>query len=80
MTNEEAIERLKEGEPFSEIYNKDWEETKYLSIKALEKQIPKKLNKMWGVFCCPECGYGQDEIKRFKYCQSCGQALEWGEK
>lgn len=36
MTNEEAIKRLKEGEPFSELYNKMWEEALDMAIEALE--------------------------------------------
>lgn len=50
MTNEEAIKRLKEGEPFSELYNKMWEEALNMAIKALEdsrwisvkERLPKK--------------------------------------
>ena len=36
MTNKEAIERLKEGAPFSAIYNEDYEKAISLAIKALE--------------------------------------------
>ena len=48
------------------------------AITALEKQIPKKPNKM----TCPTCGriflflYGQ--TKGAKYCDNCGQAIDWG--
>jgi predicted SprT family Zn-dependent metalloprotease len=42
MTNEEAIERLKNGAPFSEIYDKKWEEALDMAIKALEKDIEKE--------------------------------------
>lgn len=38
MTKEEAISRLKEGEPFSELYEPDWEEAKNIAIKALEQK------------------------------------------
>jgi hypothetical protein len=38
MTNKEAIERLKEGAPFSDLYVKEWEEAVSLAIKALEKR------------------------------------------
>lgn len=52
-------------------------------IEALEKQIPKKpiehiVNKVgFPYYECPICGecdvYGQ------KYCDECGQKLDWGE-
>ncbi len=38
MTREEAIIRLKEGEPFSEIYNPVWDEALDMAIKALEQE------------------------------------------
>ena len=38
MTREEAIDRLKEGEPFSEIYNPVWDEALNMAIKALEQE------------------------------------------
>lgn len=41
MTREEAIERLKEGEPFSEIFDSVWDEALNMAIKALEQE-PKK--------------------------------------
>ena len=44
MTNKEAIERLKDGAPFIEIYNKEWEEAISLAIQALnfiEENFPK---------------------------------------
>lgn len=48
MTNKEAIEILKEGEPFSEIYNKDYEEALSLAIKALEKvDLQERMTKMY---------------------------------
>ena len=38
MTNKEAIEKLKSGEPFSELYFEDWEKALEMGIKALENQ------------------------------------------
>jgi len=38
MTREEAIERLKAGEPFSEIYDSSWNEALDMAIKALEQE------------------------------------------
>ena len=45
-----------------------------LAIKALEKQIPKKV--IAGVRCkCPSCGelFASD----WKFCFECGQKLDW---
>lgn len=55
-------------------------DTYQAAIKALEKQIPKKLigqNTMWGI--CPNCEKVA-EIHAFrepKHCEHCGQALDW---
>ena len=38
MTREEAISRLKEGEPFSEIYDSSWNEALDMAITALENK------------------------------------------
>lgn len=38
MTREEAISRLKEGAPFSELYIRAWEEALEMAIKALEQE------------------------------------------
>lgn len=38
MTREEAISRLKEGAPFSELYYPDWEEALAMGIDALEAE------------------------------------------
>lgn len=37
MTNEEAIQRLKEGAPFSALWDKQWEEALSMAIEALEE-------------------------------------------
>lgn len=38
MTREKAISRLKEGAPFSEIYEPVWEEALDMAIKSLEQE------------------------------------------
>lgn len=55
--------------------------------KAIEKQTPKKPNKIgypidseqdplvYG--CCPRCGTHRDSSK--KYCSECGQKLDWSD-
>lgn len=58
-------------------------------IKALEKQIPKKVISIIyrGDYKCPTCKNYIDitdddlyvyEIEPPKYCDECGQALDWG--
>lgn len=56
-------------------------------IKALEKQIPKRAISIYkGNYKCPTCGNYIDitdddlyiyEIEPPKYCDECGQALDW---
>ena len=38
MTREEAIKRLEEGAPFSELYDSHWEAALALAIKALKDE------------------------------------------
>lgn len=38
MTREEAINRLLEGEPFSELYDPTWDEALKMAIEALEQE------------------------------------------
>ena len=53
------------------------------AIKALEKQIPKKPIKHMAnpvgfpYYECPVCG--DSDVSGQKYCNECGQKLDWGE-
>jgi transcription initiation factor IIE alpha subunit len=55
-----------------------------MGMKALEKQMPKKLkvdNEGW--YCCPNCNetfklFNQFQ-KRNKCCGECGQAIDWSD-
>ena len=59
-------------------------------IKALEKQIPKRAISIYkGNYKCPTCETPVDMdnddlyvygIEPPKYCDECGQALDWGEE
>lgn len=49
MTREEAIIRLKEGEPFSEIYDPVWDEALKMAISALEKN--ESAEEWYKLFC-----------------------------
>ena len=68
-------------------------ETRQEAIKALEKQIPRKVNnlseiyldfgvgkkiKVGGYGNCPNCNYNIDIVS--KYCTRCGQKLDWREE
>jgi len=87
MTIQEAINRLKEGEPFSEIYDPVWNEALDMAIQELEKGIPKQPRghyDTWGCYVvnCPTCGhilycsdwYESDMKECFtERCTCCGQ-------
>lgn len=86
----EAIEalkiiNLKRVHPFY-----DWEEMREIrdiAIKALEKQLPKKVENWNGQASCPGCKklFGNmADIKMLRYwdfdcCNHCGQRLDWSE-
>ena len=52
-----------------------------MAIKALEKQIPKKPRFYAHNYYCSVCDNlvwnNEFEWKRFKYCDVCGQKLDW---
>ena len=92
MTAEEVRNQLEElirdresfmvGDYDKDIYDRDKEALEF-AVKAVEKQIPKKLigqNTMWGI--CPNCEKAA-EIHAFrepKHCEHCGQALDWSDE
>ena len=61
-----------------------------MAIKALEKQMPKKAISIYkGDYKCPTCekciNITDDDLYVYgieppKYCDECGQALDWGEE
>lgn len=55
-----------------------------LAIKAIDKQIPKKLICIEIEKCCPVCKEGVcfigDDGNYGNYCSNCGQALDWSDK
>jgi len=46
------------------------------AYQALEKQIPKDVEKENGFYFCPVCSRGGNLYNRQMYCQYCGQALK----
>ena len=88
MTNEEAIKMLKQWNDDLLPYEDEKEgiECHNIAISALEKQIPKKpiLDTIFpsGVkwWCCPVCNkiiVGCIAGRPQKYCDDCGQALDF---
>lgn len=55
-----------------------------MSIQALEKQIPKKPRFYAHNYYCSVCdnlvGNYEFEWRRFKYCDTCGQRLDWSDE
>lgn len=55
-----------------------------MSIQALEKQIPKKPRFYAHNYYCSVCdnlvGNNEFEWRRFKYCDTCGQKLDWSDE
>lgn len=76
MTESEAIEILRFAYP-KEINRPITKEVIGMAIKALEKQIPKKLIK-WadGTEHCPACDCDNSCIG-YGVCIDCGQKLDW---
>lgn len=84
MTNGETITSLKEMFPKGLCENDEYKIAQ-IAIKALEKQIPKKVV-IDNIYICPYCGAnvetdcGDDMLDyRLNYCDNCGQKLDWSE-
>lgn len=92
MKPEEAIEKLRCPELPDGLLMVDLE-TRQKAIKALEKQIPKKVDNLSEMYMnfgegkkikvgaygdCPSCKQSVDIVS--KYCTRCGQKLDWREK
>ena len=86
MTEREAITKLKRSAYRTTCYgNKVLEhEENLVAIEALEKQIPKKPIFYAHDYYCSVCnslvGNNEFEWKRFKYCDTCGQKLDWSDE
>lgn len=88
MTEQEAIEKLKFRKMFR-MHGEDMNEEFDIAIKALEKQIPKKVVENRWIYTRCDCGYeffihhgdGYYSIpykQKTNYCPNCGQKLDWG--
>ena len=84
MNEQEAINTLW-GKPYI-VPVKDYETAKNMAIKALEKQMPKKIvvqhvpKTSWTrevtKYECPCCNRFLD-FSGLNYCPNCGQKLDW---
>lgn len=77
MTAKEAIDILRRGSTFAydEITAEEFCRAYDMAVDALEKQVPKKPNKINGVYFCTVCGASVEGCKDI--CFRCGQAVDW---
>lgn len=78
MTNEKAIEQLKALKDHSHKLYADDIQALELAAIYLEAGIPKAVETFPDKAgrCCPECRHSL--TLQQDYCDSCGQALDWG--
>lgn len=90
MKPEEALKELSYDD--TAYGGKCTREVRQIAIKALKKQIPKKVNNLSEIYMdfgtgkkikvsaygdCPNCKYNINIVS--KYCTRCGQKLDWSE-
>ena len=77
ISEEEAIQILSTRDAHGVLcgYTSGVTEAIDMGIKALQKSIPKPPKKdKEGNLLCPLCG---EDVDWHKYCEECGQAIEW---
>lgn len=94
MTENEAIERIKELKSSEKIQELDYAEIFIkvcdMEIQALEKQIPKSPTYegdgytngvlVYDTWICPCCGHHYEvDYDDYDYCPKCGQKIDWSE-
>ena len=92
MTEREAIEKLKNMRLFMQIedenndckFTEDDYKANEMAIQALGKKKKKKPIFYAHDYYCSVCnslvGNNEFEWKRFKYCDTCGQKLDWSDE
>ena len=89
MTIEEAIEKITSDIELADYREEDSAqlvdiESLKVAIKALEKQVAKKVTIDFPYEICPTCGgmYLHYIYKHYpdRYCPACGQKLKWREE
>lgn len=78
MTYEEAKKMFVAGKSTTKCKVK--KELYELAIAALEKQNPQTTIYHFGEYLCKVCGAVVEHTKYNRYCQHCGQALDWSEE
>lgn len=90
MTEQEAIEKLN-FRKMLRMHGEDMNEEFDIAIKALEKQIPKKVVENRWIYTRCDCGhefsihhgdgyYSIPYKQKTNYCPNCGQKLDWCEE
>ena len=81
MITNEAIQAVKEVTGMSLPWNDRHYEALQMALSALEKQIPKKVRITTSTKRCATCGRQLSGIGNIhperRYCQRCGQAIDW---
>ena len=80
MTNKEAIDIIKTAIADVEWnHPMDYAAAFEEAIKALRKQVPKKIARTKDNYRLPICPICGGSVQRKSYCCDCGQRLEWNE-
>lgn len=82
MTESEAIEEMQfDFKIGGEIHSQVLRDAADVAIQALEKQIPKKpdFTEDKEFALCPCCN-GKGLLDKQKYCDNCGQKLDWSDE
>ena len=89
MTEREAVEKLKNMRLFMQLednkneckFTEDDYKANEMAVQALEKQVPKKpdFTEDKEFALCPCCN-GKGLLDKQKYCDNCGQKLDWSDE
>lgn len=79
MTREEAIKHLENLLGF--VFDPAWKKACQMATEALRQQTPQKVCYKLGNYDCPVCNKPAMTVsaRRKKYCDFCGQAIDWSE-
>ena len=85
MTIDEAIEIVRKEKAYMDSHaGRAQSEAFQIAMQAIEKQIPKKPRFYAHNYYCSVCdslvGNNEFEWQRFKYCDTCGQKLDWSDE
>lgn len=86
MTDLEAnmiLQEVRDIDDSMYAYNQKYNEALNIALSALRKQIPMKpktrssRKEGWTFYICPYCGYVYGEGVLGRYCENCGQRIDW---